>query len=78
MFLALISTANANNDVNSRLFTANTNNSAGNTNSNIGAHLMQLNHKNINLASWQKITKSTRSRVGSESEDSVCALQKLK
>lgn len=58
MFLALISSANANNDVNSRSFTANTNNSASNANTNIGAHLMQLNHKNINPASWQKMTNS--------------------
>lgn len=58
MFLALISFANANNDVNSRLFTANTNNSASNANTNIGAHLMQFYHKNINPASWQKMTNS--------------------
>jgi hypothetical protein len=58
MFLALISSANANNDVNSRSFTANTNNSASNANTNIGAHLMQYYYKNINLAAWQKITNS--------------------
>lgn len=40
MSLALISGGNANNDANASPFYANTNNTASNTNTNIGAHLM--------------------------------------
>ena len=75
MFLALISTANANNGVNSRLFTANTNNSAGNANTNIGAHLMRYYYKNMHPCHLAKDNKSTKNCVGSSGEDSVCALQ---
>lgn len=78
MSLALLSSANANNESNTGLFIANTNNSAGNANTNIGAHLMQLYYKDINPASWQKITKAQKNCVGSFGEDSVCALQKKK
>lgn len=48
MFFALISGGNANNEANAGPLYANTNNSASNANANIGAHLMQLNYRNIN------------------------------
>lgn len=57
MFFALISGGNANNEANAGPLYANTNNSASNANANIGAHLMRINYRNINLATWQKNIK---------------------
>ncbi len=76
MFLALISSANANNEVNTECWNANTNNSAGNANTNIGAHLMRYYYKNMHPCRLAKDNKSTKNCVGSLGEDSVCALQK--
>ena len=42
MFQALISGGNANNEANAGPLYANTNNSASNANTNIGAHLLQI------------------------------------
>lgn len=81
MSLALICSGNANNEVNAGPFYANTNNRAANTNTNIGAHLMQIYYKDINPASRQKITKRAQIAVLvsvrqlADGEDSVNALQ---
>jgi hypothetical protein len=54
MFLALFSGGNANNEANAGPLYANTNNSASNANTNIGAHLMLIKIRNISPATWQK------------------------
>ncbi len=78
MFLALISSANANNEANTECWNANTNNSAGNANTNIGAHLMRYYYKNMQPCLLAKDNKSTKDCIGSSGEDSVCALQNMK
>lgn len=78
MSLALISGGNANNEANAGAFYANTNNTASNTNTNIGAHLMRFYYEDINPGTCQKITKSLKYCIGNESEDSASALQNKK
>ena len=63
MFLALVCGGNANNGANASPFYANTNNTASNANTNIGAHLMLKKNQNINPASWQKMTNLNRFMV---------------
>ena len=78
MFLALISGGNANNGVNAGAFYANTNNTASNANTNIGAHLMRINLKKHKPCRSAKNNNSLINCIGSESEDSASALQNVK
>lgn len=78
MFLALISGGNANNGVNAGAFYANTNNTASNANTNIGAHLMRINFKKHKPCRSAKNNNSLINCIGSESEDSASALQNVK
>jgi RNA-directed DNA polymerase len=76
MFPALISSGNANNGSNAGAFYANTNNTASNTNTNIGSHLSNNNWKHIPCHLAKNI--NINSVLVTHSEDSENRLAHLK